>query len=593
MGVHNISQLVQAFTAATPPTTVPPNSRILIDGSGLCFHLLNNSFRTSSDSDNVTVGPLARHHNGDYDQLSERVKQYIAYVRDHLDLAVEVWWDGPKTKLKQRTHTSRKRQRAQQVARHKLYCEEGILTQQDDLPPPPLFTVQVRHTLTMLGVYQVRCEYEADPDMARDSAATKSIVVGNDSDFLFFQGCRYVSFQSGFGFSENKKIVKPFARILTRSGLAKHYGTDEHTLVEWALFLGNDFTGPFVRLNKKHQYGRKNTQSQSDLAGNHELLFLQQFDGRSNDHEETCMPNREEHDPESLLYQFSSLLHHDHEEYDRSYTNKKRILKSEYDPLEKALLFSRAYYNHGDMSHFEDDESNSKNNNNSNSKNNDHNDDDELPFFDVRKVKTTTTSLGAVVLQELRNKGASIMSGNQRLALQLILEGERRYYDHREKDEDGGVMRDVHLKWDDVAFCYLYQKSCKRLMSVVGRQRSLGPKNARDADAILLHQKNAPSSLFHGPTFHILMQEFRDATTASTAPTTAPIARIAPTEQRIHDTLPIDDHKERILQHIASHKVRILAITRKEYSSILLRTLSVHSSSSHRSYSLSFSSCLF
>ena len=561
MGIHGISHLVKQYLAATTQTIILPNSRILIDGAGFCFHLLNNTSPSLNDSSpNETTGPLSRHHNGDYTHLAHRVQQYITYLRDHCNLIPEVYWDG-KSKLKQKTHDSRKKQRIQCLKRHQLYCEEGIKTNQDDLPPPPLFTIQVRHTLTEMNVRQVRCEYEADPDMAQDSSLTGSYILANDSDFLFFQGCKYISFESGIQCIQNENgngTTTLKACILTRAGFAEHFQTNEHTLVEWGLFLGNDFTGPLVRNHRK----RKKTSSQQDddddnNQNNTSLFILCGLDGITD--VTTPLPNREEYeksgDPESLLDEFFGL-------FERAETKEKYWLKSVTgdllnDPLETALLFSRAYYNHGDMSGFEDDEPSERKSN----RNKNDGDDDErgIPFF-INLVPSNDASIGSIVLEALLTEDN--FDDVHYDAIIGIMAGERYYYD----DDTHGAMHDVHLKYDDVTFAYKYQKSCRRLMSVIRNQWASNETMMHEI--VLTNPENSPSKLFHGPTFHILCKKQRELVAAELAATNLNDLEIKMNDCTLddnenetktqRDTLPIDDHKDRILQHIATHQVTII-----------------------------------
>ena len=233
MGVRGLAEILSDFLDETPWQRLAGRTRVLIDGAGWAFHLL---------------GGLARHHGGDYAALEARVEEVLQNLSD-AGLAPEVWWDGARTRMKARTKRKRADGRLEEERRLFQYCVDGAMqVTQASLPPPPMFTLCVRHALARLGVPQVVCEYEADPAMAAESAATGAIVHALDSDFVFMEGCRYVPFgylKLGAGGGGQMQ-----AKVLTRAALAKSFDVNESILVEWAIFLGNDFTGPLIQRGK-------------------------------------------------------------------------------------------------------------------------------------------------------------------------------------------------------------------------------------------------------------------------------------------------------------------------------------------------------
>lgn len=67
-----------------------------------------------------------------------------------------------------------------------------------DVPMPRLLTQQLYATLDAMRVEVVACEGEADRDLARASAndpTGRTFVLGDDSDFFIFAGCRYIRFR--------------------------------------------------------------------------------------------------------------------------------------------------------------------------------------------------------------------------------------------------------------------------------------------------------------------------------------------------------------------------------------------------------------
>ena len=625
MGIFGIGQLIKEYAATIPSTPIPPNSRILIDGSGWCFHLLNQHHLSTTH----TVSPLSRHHNGDYDLLAARTQQYIDDLQQ-LGLQPEVWWDGTKTKLKAKTHSTRLKQRKIQMNKHRLFCEEGVTCSQDDLPPPPLFITQVQCTLDQLGVPQIHCDYEADPDLAQESAtALNTFVLANDSDFLFFQGCKYIQLQAGIeshpstvqqaqelevfsGGSTHSRRLVPYAQILTRKGLADHFQSNERILVEWAMYVGNDFTGPLVR-TKAHGKNKKNNSSSSQ-----QLFVVFDANHLVDPSITDRLPDRDtyQQDPESMLDELFSLDLC--EEFNLE-------LSSHNAGLQTAIDFSRAYYNHGDMRGFEDDrreqgshEYRRGGGDEEEEGENEMNwDETSISFttyldrMDVRNGKASqnpTMKFGDVLLTAMIKTNTRSM---HRMAIQRILEGERLFYNNKggsssgSSSEDDGTMVDVHLIWEDVQFSYAYQKACKRLRS---RLKSCAVDDHDDHESetkthekerytqILSHARNQPRSLFHGPTFHLMVKDYRleeekqqqqqqqslNKQTLLEEEIRTKLASLQLEEDQEQEKqeeqeqeeddglLPIDHHRERILQHIAQHRVTIIQV---RFSGVCCRVL--------------------
>jgi hypothetical protein len=420
-----------------------------------------------------------------------------------------------------------------------------------------------------------------------------TIVLANDSDFLFFQGCKYVTFDAGIECSAN---MTPVARILTRQGLSNHFDTNERTLVEWAVYLGNDFTGPLVRSTKTK--GRQAHQDQ---------LFKVMDASLQECKEDTSMlPDRHEfqQDPEGMLDELDTVL------------GETKRLHSDHHGLQTAIDFSRAYYNHGDMDVFDDDtnEHGTKNHGNDNNDNDGGGGEttkDPITFatyidrMDVRNgnfAKDMTSEFGPTMLMAMAQTKTN---HHHQTAIERVLNGERYYYNeagerfhdngHCGHEKEDGRMLDVQLEWGDVQFAYQYQKCCKSLASRIKgyAEEEVHSEQGLIYNILLSNVKNAPASLFHGPTFHLLMRECRQKeqeegetrqqqqeqqqqqqqweTDVREQLNTANEAEDGgggdngtggdndddDTEDR-HNTLPIDDHRARILKHIEHHRVTII-----------------------------------
>jgi HrpA-like RNA helicase len=121
-----------------------------------------------------------------------------------------------------------------------LYCRDGS---RDSLfPLPPLAQEQVFRTVRdMEGVEVVNCSGEADAVMASMCSmdpSFRTFVLGQDSDFYLMKGIRYIPFDS-------LVLDSPgcfSARVFERSRVAAELLLSEEKLVEAALLLGNDYT---------------------------------------------------------------------------------------------------------------------------------------------------------------------------------------------------------------------------------------------------------------------------------------------------------------------------------------------------------------
>eukprot|EP00670_Eutreptiella_braarudii_P001218 CAMPEP_0174296030 /NCGR_PEP_ID=MMETSP0809-20121228/46610_1 /TAXON_ID=73025 ORGANISM="Eutreptiella gymnastica-like, Strain CCMP1594" /NCGR_SAMPLE_ID=MMETSP0809 /ASSEMBLY_ACC=CAM_ASM_000658 /LENGTH=1189 /DNA_ID=CAMNT_0015398745 /DNA_START=56 /DNA_END=3622 /DNA_ORIENTATION=+ len=281
MGIWGLTTLVQEQILPSQPwTPIPAGTRLLVDGCGWAYYLLDhdeppmpptatpdNSSAVESSVDTTETGcvipgapclasspatphsptaaPLRRDHGGDYAALAARAEGAVAAIR-RTGLALEVWWDAPappSQPLKARTSALRHAQYEAAVARLHLACTDDVPYPQGDLPHPPLLRAQLQATLRGLGVPQVLCPDEADVALARESAEAAAVVYARDSDFLLLRGARYVP----FGALRCPAAGEASAVCLSRQCLAAALQTSEALLVEWALLLGNDYTGPFPR----------------------------------------------------------------------------------------------------------------------------------------------------------------------------------------------------------------------------------------------------------------------------------------------------------------------------------------------------------
>ena len=167
MGVHRFCTLAREHVRPfTPHTTLPAGCRVLIDGNGLAFHLLQHDPATDGGGAEVQLQLLARDHGGDYALVASRVQSAIKQMQA-AGLKPEVYWDGKDKAFKSQTARKRATERDKQEAALYYRCVEGTHGSQDDFPPPRLLYEQVQATLKELGISQVQCDGEADQELAR------------------------------------------------------------------------------------------------------------------------------------------------------------------------------------------------------------------------------------------------------------------------------------------------------------------------------------------------------------------------------------------------------------------------------------------
>ena len=548
MGVHGLTQLIQAFLAETPFSPVPRGTRVLVDGPGWAFHLLNRG----------PGPPLARHHGGDYAAMEARVTEDIAALRA-AGLCPEVFWDGPRTKLKSRTHASRLRQRRAERRRLFQVCFDGAVYPPDDLPPPPLFTAAVRSQLTKLSVPQRRCDYEADGALARESATTGALVYACDSDFLFFAGCRYVPFGCGLrpAAAQGGFAMTMEARVLSRQALAARFAVSEALLVEWACYLGNDYTGPL-----RHCCAfRTILCASADPSVPLDVDVLDDAPARR---------GRQHHEqPEDVLETLARCLAG---RDDADHLSPPALLLDSASPeLATAIRFSRAYYEHKPLDTFADDDIGALENKKVEDQDDEEEEDDEDEdegdevqrlerAFDFRRTVGVhaASAPGFLVAASVLQHDVLARSSDdaQRRALQKITQAGTAAIDE--------AVLPQRLRWEDVKVACLYQKACGRLLRHLAR--------ITDGTApALTNPRNAPSALFHGPTFHWLVQRYRplnykgdasgyDGAEKEDEDERGEAKEVEQTdeERAAPQVLPIDEHKVRILDHINTHRVTII-----------------------------------
>ena len=162
------------------------------------------------------------------------------------------------------------------------HCVDGMVHDESAYPLPTLAKYQIQLIFKELGVEQVFCEEEADQSLAERSAKSfevrdasnfssqrvnssenirqnfvrenECVVYGDDSDFYLFKSTRYVV----FGSLAEKNMLRPVnvlydrrkmlhAVVYTRKIIAERLDMSESSLIDFCLYLGNDYTSGFSK----------------------------------------------------------------------------------------------------------------------------------------------------------------------------------------------------------------------------------------------------------------------------------------------------------------------------------------------------------
>ncbi|KAJ8599386.1 hypothetical protein CTAYLR_007029 [Chrysophaeum taylorii] len=177
---------------------------------------------------------------GNYARLERIVRQYVERLRDR-GYRVVVFEDGETRRLKEATRRARLATRTEEWGALRSWLtrdvsRRGPTASSTDFPLPVLFQESVRFALTRLGVEIITCEDEADQALARESARGGGVVLAEDSDFLLFE--------RGARYVPLVELEalcegRP-VRVWTAYRLRHLLGTSH--VVDFAVLLGNDYT---------------------------------------------------------------------------------------------------------------------------------------------------------------------------------------------------------------------------------------------------------------------------------------------------------------------------------------------------------------
>ena len=227
MGVRGLATLARKRGGSTLET-IDADTTLLIDGSGLCAHTLQNQ---------------KCEYGGDLGALDAATTQFLERLLNR-DFRVVVYLDGDQRRMKAPTSEERLAKRRGEWSTLERYADGSQEPRRPagDLPRPALASRVFESCLRRLDAPKRRkltllqCSEEADQRMAIDACRRKALIIGNDSDFLVFRDVRYVELEHA------SRIGEAQVPVWTRQRVAASLNLSEALFVEFCLALGNDYT---------------------------------------------------------------------------------------------------------------------------------------------------------------------------------------------------------------------------------------------------------------------------------------------------------------------------------------------------------------
>lgn len=527
MGIYGLTRFLkekraldEGFVCCLNDEPVHPDACLYIDAIGFLFFLLDTE---------RGLALIKRQFGGSYKALDQLVKDEINRLLDHgLDLVF--YFDGTSGIQKATTIEERRFQKEQKWSDLYQLCEHNHSdnsTSNVNLPKPPLSIEQFRATIVELGMDIVDCEGEADQEIAKachehnlKSIDSQAYCYGGDSDFLLMQDCPYIPFGKLKVMEETTRLC---SEVWHRDILASALGMTECQLLEFSIILGNDYTKHFDRIH----FGLE------DISGTRVDV-------------ERCR--------EKIMSAFEN--------------NSEFQLHSDVKDIQDAIEFSRALYNLEDIS-------------------------PQIDFCEVDEGADDIKVHGVMSLSENERKffttyfesfdrGTLLQGDILEIAINAIEE-------LRAASEtiDGSLeesIKDHHIftmklvrseiasrqvdtpeteplprpKWADVSAAHYFQLVCRELFCFIEDSFEVSSSSSSSMQFLPEHWK--PRLFFDGPLFHLrLGQSQVSSDDHSVQPADMSISDgDSNTVSSPSDVLPIEEHKERILQRIAEDRVTII-----------------------------------
>ena len=245
-----------------------------IDGSGLAFHLYKTAYarhvadvlgQTNNNNNNgerrrgmsscpCSVKKLSPEHVTKLlpnllplGRLDEVTREFVETLQQKHMMQLKIYFDGElRREAKQATDEERRRKRPSEWSALQQYCCNGVMPSIErvcqwdrEFPRNKLFIEQIKYTLQQMQVPIEVCQEEADAEIVKAALqdGPNSYVVGNDTDFCFFQSAKYIPLNT---LHASDSVVN--AVIMSRNKLAVSLNLpDTDAMVELALLMRNDY----------------------------------------------------------------------------------------------------------------------------------------------------------------------------------------------------------------------------------------------------------------------------------------------------------------------------------------------------------------
>ena len=173
MGIRKLKKFIEEnIKESILPSTFSPDSKLLIDGNGFLFFILNHYIcineQTNKDENNI-LPPVERKYGGDFYEIYKRTKEeMITFLNAKIQPIV--YWDGKKRRLKLETDIKRRNDILDSETKLFEYCIDGVKYNENEYPLPILAKYQIQYVLKELHIKQVFCNEEADHILGKISS---------------------------------------------------------------------------------------------------------------------------------------------------------------------------------------------------------------------------------------------------------------------------------------------------------------------------------------------------------------------------------------------------------------------------------------
>lgn len=431
MGVKGLASFLEKEHSFASFEIVPDNSLLVIDGNGWMFHLLRSVDR---------LEPLGRHQGGGYDILHRVIEQEANFLRNDMRCQLIVYFDGPKSKLKQSTHVDRMKQREAKWENLQEYYRSKGSFANNDLPIAPLCCEQIKASLSRLNIPTASSTSEADYDMVcyarewTDEHQRPAYCVAEDSDFMVLKNCSYIRFKdisshTDFRYDAHHHRLLPIYR---RDTVARRLSLSPAQFVEWCILIGNDYTSSFP---KTHFHNS-----------------LQKYNVHDCKH--------------ATLLKYKEFIKSRGPQYRLGSNNKA---------LQRAIQYSRCYYNLQSLDAFPYDSPTTYTPKHTAM---------ILSYAQIGQLmnwyrQQRMTTVGILAVEYLQGNVDFNISDKHLSALRYMIEHISRLHLH-------SIQIDVRLlSWEDYEAAYVYQNICRQLMKLVAKST----KDDRRVDQVCICTK--------------------------------------------------------------------------------------------------------